>query len=184
MASGALAQDRPAGCRGWRERGGRAQRAPGHQCACPSSSGRLAACQTCGQSQWAQDWKHPGSARAALRLWAGAHGAAQHLRTFLSRQVSLVTSWRRKTPTHLDWPGHIGPPLPPTWCQPLCTVTLWAKAGLSSHSRFSGCQGIPAWLHPAGTARREVATTARDQVQPVCALGHGDRQASGGGGCA
>lgn len=24
--------------------------------------------------------------------------------------------------------------------------------------RFLGCQGIPAWLHPAGTARREVAT--------------------------
>lgn len=61
-------------------------------------------------------------------------------------------------PAHLVWPGHIGPPLPPTWCQPQCTVTLWAKAGLSGHWRFLGRQGIPAWLHPAGTTRREVAT--------------------------
>lgn len=69
------------------------------------------------------------------------------------RQVS-----RGRPPAHLVWPGHIGPPLPPTWCQPQCTVTLWAKAGLSGHWRFLGRQGIPAWLHPAGTTRREVAT--------------------------
>ena len=125
----------------------------------------------------AGDWREGGLSSGHM---AGATQGPSALPTICwasgPRQAGLATGGWRKAPWPLAVPDHRGPPLPPTGAI-LHTVTLWPKAGLRGHLRFSGCRGIPASRpHPAGAARREVAAPAR--VQAVRALGRGDRPAS------
>lgn len=191
MASGAAAVARTAGQgAGAGGRGGDGHSGPlGHQlgcgprCGCSSRSGRLAACQTCGWSQPAGHWKHPDS------TWALGSGQEPMRLPNICRQSRQGRwAWRQVGRGRPPSPLGLARPHRATSATYLVPATMhsdpvgkgWAQWALE----ILGATGHSSLAPSSWDNEERSGHQARGQVQPVRALGRGNRQASGGGGCA